>query len=113
MYTTGFDVQAFLKEIPNPELYFFERKDKQSVEGGEPSEKEMKERHAYADSFLHNHYLFLRKKDISKVFKMCNQNLYTACQKLDRTPRAFKTARQLSQEPPVPLYVPLLQEVCK
>lgn len=111
MYTTNFNVQDFLKEIPNPEDFFYGKRECSSVEGGEPSDEDMKERESYAFSFLHNNYLLLRKKDINKVYKMCNKNLYNTCQKLDRMPKAFKTSRQLSEESSAPLYVPLLQEV--
>lgn len=66
----------------------------------------------YALIFLYNHYLFLRRKDIDKVFKIiCGRNLLTTCLRLDGMPKAFKTPRKVTSEDVIPDNIPLLQQI--
>lgn len=95
-YTDGFDLEAFLKEFPDPEKHFTDFNHTFTPIPTEQDDTNENDDEIYMKTFLYNHYIYLRKKDIDRVFKMSSKNLLKTCTKLDTIRKALSVPRKIS-----------------
>lgn len=105
-YTDGFTLDAFLKEFQDPEKYFM---DPNRTYALPPSDADENDDELYVQTFLYNHYLYLRKKDIDRVFKMSSKNLIKTCTRLDTFRKALSLPRKIITPPPPSKNIELLK----
>lgn len=111
-YTTHFNVEHYLKIIPNPVEYFSNPNRIPILSSRETHHQENFESDRdYVSTFLCNLYRFHRKKDIEKLLRIYDYDLIKTTARLDRLPKAFKTGRELLSNIETPKNVILLQEV--
>ncbi|KAF5278107.1 hypothetical protein FQR65_LT03623 [Abscondita terminalis] len=114
-YTIEFDIKEFIKQFPNPEQHFSDLKRKNPLTGTSENEdsanNELRNDELYALHFLYNHYRFLRKKDIERVFKMSKKSLINTCNRLDRIRKSLVVPRKHTDFEEVSKNIPLLQEI--
>ncbi|CAG9853865.1 unnamed protein product [Phyllotreta striolata] len=105
-YTDNFDVNEFLKLVPNPQETFGNPKRKLCL-----NENSDENDNQYALNFLYNKYRFVRKKIIDTLFKVERKNLVTICKKLDKAPKFMKRPRVIEEPSVTSNNIPLVQLV--
>ncbi|EFA00239.2 hypothetical protein TcasGA2_TC003067 [Tribolium castaneum] len=85
LYEKNFSVDAYLKEIPNPVEIFTNPNRKSPL----VDENDLE----FALNFLYNQFLFLRKREIVKIFDHFGKNLVKTCHKLKTLTKAFRHPR--------------------
>lgn len=92
VYKDDFTVESFLERFPNPFEVFYNPERKSVLSEADVN----KEDAAYALHFLSNHFIYLREREIAKIFKFYNKHLIKTFNMLSTLPRAFKTPRSIT-----------------
>lgn len=89
IYTTNFEVEDYLKKIPDPFNYFYSEKYEHALTNSDINQND----ELYALNTLSNNFKYLRERDIKKVFLNNKKNVIKTGDVLVRIPNFFKKPR--------------------